>query len=70
MPVKLYSPSDQVCRAGAGTVASSDSIERRIAIPCWLSDWEEAADHDASAQLKGMKPSSTVKGKCVIQLSV
>lgn len=69
MPVKLYSPSDQVCRAGAGRVASSDSI-RRIAIPCWLSDWEEAANRDASAQLKGMKPSSTVKGKCVIQLSV
>lgn len=34
-------------------------------------DWEEAADHDASsAQSKGMKLSSRVKGKFVIQLYV
>lgn len=67
VPVELYSPSKQVCKAGAGTVTGRCSLGRTIAIPHWLSDWkeqmdwEQAADHNAaSAQLKGVKLSSGV----------
>lgn len=36
MPVELHSPSDQVCRAGARTVASSNSVGSRVAIPYFV----------------------------------
>lgn len=39
--VGWYSLSDQVCKAGAEAVASSNSIGRRTAIPAWHIDSEE-----------------------------